>query len=87
MNERTPTPWAVNGLAIMSSPDIATQRPVGMAVHEPDLEFIVRACNAHDAMVEALMAADIEIRERGTPDRLVVLQRIAASLNLARGEV
>ena len=92
MNERTPTPWAVNGLAIMSSPDIAKQRPLGMAVHEPDLEFIVRACNAHDALVEALEEA---VRHLAAPEGSTheepwpesPLGRARAALKLARGEV
>lgn len=39
----------------MGGKDITIQRPVGAAITTHDREFIVHACNGHDAIVGALL--------------------------------
>ncbi len=105
MNEpkHTPTPWRITGYGIIGGIEDGSGQTVAQAQErpsrkrsEPDHErlanaaFIVRACNAHDALVEAL----VEIREKASSasawnaeGALAACEALAESaLALARGE-
>ena len=68
----TPTPWRMGpalhegyhaAVMALSHTLIANfgDGSVGKAEHEANAEFIVRACNSHDAMVEALEAMYLQM--------------------------
>lgn len=76
--EHTPTPWAAyntgsNSLIVVPDEDGEFQRAVASLYeidsHAQDAAFIVRAVNAHDALVEALDGAWFQIAAlTATPD-------------------
>ncbi len=60
MSEHTATPWTCNACPsgiwnLCADNDIATD--LGYVDTEADAEFIVRACNVHDELVDACVAA------------------------------
>ena len=59
MNKHTPTPWKVDGNSDVFSgdPSKGTRKDIACIQSDnyaEDAEFIVRACNAHDDLLEAL---------------------------------
>lgn len=97
MNERTPTPWAVDHITLSPRSAVYTNTEEGKVIvamcdSESDAAFIFRACNAHDALVEALEEA---VRHLAAPEGSTheepwpesPLGRARAAIKLARGEV
>lgn len=95
----TETPWRASGRQIETAhegqmlPYIVAK--TGVYTLTPQLEregapeanaaFIVRACNAFDAMREALEEAEKDIRQRALPSK-DWLEKARAALALANGE-
>ena len=76
----TPTPWT------LARP--GTDRSITVTFYAPDAPFIVRACNSHDALINALELADAWMGNGQlciTPAN-VVQEKIQAALKLAKGE-
>lgn len=65
-----PAPWFCNGKAIMAGKSISDQKPVGSFIKAQDGAYIVQACNAHGALVEALMELINEV-EHGDADGVI----------------
>lgn len=96
MAEHTPTPWRVGSLAPQGIGVWARQGPINVqpaiAAGLDDAAFIVRAVNAHDALVEAL--ADLRTRFRAALIQIgsdaefadIAVEKADAALRLARGE-
>lgn len=91
----TPTPWIarLNGdcsCIRASDNDLVTlgDHDTGLCMTEDDASLIVRAVNAHDALVEALELQDMAAREiHGKSYVNTDTQRkTVAALKLARGE-
>jgi hypothetical protein len=100
----TPTPWDYyenDGEPAIVTNDGTWRGTVAKVELSEDAAFIVRACNAHDALVEALEMARSriqwlaveEVRRNSNPnmphkvtDRQNDLANIDAALKLARGE-
>lgn len=98
--QHTPTPWEgpfsqnnpawrgvhKRGLPICT----AWNGPNGEEFAEPNAAFIVRACNAHEALVAALEKAYDAFSEAVDNDNALVdhpaLAEIESALKLARGE-
>jgi hypothetical protein len=89
----SPRPWKQDGDEVIDATGnyIVDCRYEGDAVANENATLIVRAVNAHEAMVEALAWAMYQINEprlvRGQNDEHVAAwQKARAALRLARGE-
>ena len=88
----TPTPWHIETKKIHFA-DIYSLSGVWVAHCESavadsvkDAAFIVRACNAHDDLVEALEMLMQTCQEEGHLIRLASYRQAESALKLARGE-
>lgn len=92
--KHSPTPWTSCDDVIYDILDAdgrgvaECRNGMGQLTAPGNPKHIVRCVNAHDALVEALEAAQIYIAIRSTafPDKLVMLARIRAALALAKGD-
>jgi hypothetical protein len=87
--KHTPTPWHRAGDYIVSEDEIAvaeiTNPCLASQTEDANAAFIVRAVNAHEALVRALRELIEAAEEDGRPDRPCV--RVArAALALAEGK-
>ena len=105
MTEHTPTPWRLAEQTQRAEDQVCTHKIrtldgddyysglVAEADLESDAAFIVRACNAHDALVEALTDARKRLHSAalitGTDPEfaLASVEKQDAALKLARGDV
>lgn len=99
--EHTPTPYSIRDDVRIYSGNVQVAICVGPFnvggefQHEDALgmdkkanaDFIVRSCNAHHALVKALIVAKCEINLGGTVDRYLALQIIDSALKTALVEV
>lgn len=91
--KHTPTPWHQEGVQIH---DAAGEVIIGASYginRKADTPFIVRACNSHDALVEALETARLQcVLWQGEPNEFscsihtAVINEIDTALALAKGE-
>lgn len=93
--KHTPTPWNVNqgritadGVTVATSyaPSNATVNSI--ALRDANAAFIVRACNAHDELVEILERARgvVQMVDDAEGGQIDLLSAIDARLAKARGE-
>lgn len=87
-NAHTPTPWIVDGDDLTAHIYTTTGKMVN-AYHPDNTAFIVKACNSHTALLEALEKANTEfLRLAGHPGEAVVnpgvLHENRAALKLAQ---
>lgn len=90
----TPTPWTIGRISTPGESLVQLGVPIAfdsrsIQLSTPDAEFIVRACNAHDAVVEALR----NLRVSASAFRVfrddvgqVLEEQVEAALKLAEGE-
>jgi len=85
----TPTPWKSSGPHILARIDQTSDVVLAKTFSNGTAAFIVRAVNAHEALVEALELQDMAAREiHGKSYVNTDTQRkTVAALKLARGEV
>lgn len=92
--QHTPTPWraGINGALIMARTNTIQVGCTGslnpnFRAKDPnaDAAFIVRACNAHDALVAALEYA-LQIIEHPTVSSRKAITQAREAIKLARGE-
>ena len=89
--QHTPTPWNLNGRHIDAEKGnklIVSLRSEHDAENLANAAFIVRACNSHDALVEALENAKAEIISEidTNTSTNILLNEIDAVLAAAKGE-
>jgi hypothetical protein len=71
----TPGPWSIGKRRWITSGDLDIARihsvsKIGEAEAVANAEFIIRACNSHDALLEALEATAEYIRDDGRLDNI-----------------
>jgi hypothetical protein len=96
---RTPGPWRIcddadvvdaRGRYVATAHDATSD--VGTAVEYANAEFIVRACNSHDALLAALEACQAELyrvtseRNASSPHSDMIVCDARAAIAQARGE-
>ena len=89
---RTPGPWSITGNGSIWGVDDAVIYADGFGVHQhQNAEFIVRACNSHDALLKAAkhalsvaeMCADIM---KLTPEEDTVIPVLKSAIAKAEGK-
>lgn len=87
-SQHTPTPWRVGDAgATVFAPKSHSPLMVAQRLKRDDAAFIVRACNAHDALVEALELAQDELSAIADYHACVseeALDKISEALKLAK---
>lgn len=90
MGEHTPTPWWIGSLAAGGVGIWADQGPITVqpakAAGLDDAAFIVRAVNAHEALVEALDRTLNWLTSYPGGGALGAYEQAREALSLARGE-
>lgn len=85
MSKHTPLPWQADGEVVYTT--VGEDETVADCWEASDAEFIVRACNAHDDLLEACKAARSIIDEfhGGTIQGDIVLTRLNDAISHAEG--
>ncbi len=89
MSNHTPTPWHIESVAVGAFKSVVSLvsgtdgKVTNITCSDADAAFIVRAVNAHDAMVEAATWAIAVI---SNPDAQETVNKLRAALKLALGE-
>jgi len=97
----TPTPWKSSGPHILARIDQTSDVVLAKTFSNGTAAFIVRACNAHDALVEAAseylkvrpafrfkpIGCDGSAARRDQEDQIAAEDKLIKALKLARGEV
>lgn len=83
----TPTPWHVDEFGRLNTETLAAKYPsehLGLINNPEDAEFIVRACNAHEDMLEAL-----KLVATGKPEtelETYIIGKVKAAIAKAEGK-
>ena len=70
--KHTATPWQIEGCWIGNGFKIAEVQRIGTEEGKANAEFIVRAVNSHDVLVEALKEVRIYLENLDTVDSYII---------------